>query len=53
MSSKQADFLMKLRDAGQMIADAATELLKSITSQEPELENAPAAVKETTFTTLK
>jgi len=53
MSSKQADFLVKLRDAGQMIADAATELLKSITSQEPELENAPATVKETTFTTLK
>ena len=53
MSSKQADFLMKPRDAGQMIADAATELLKSITSQEPELENEPVAVKETTFTTLK
>jgi hypothetical protein len=53
LTCKQADFLVKLRDAGQMIADAANELLKSITPQELGLENEPAAVKETTFTTLK
>lgn len=53
MSSKQADFLVKLREAGQMITDAANELLKLITPQELRLENEPAAVKETTFTTLR
>ena len=53
MTSKQVDFLVKLRDAGQMIADAANELLKSMTPPEPGLENEPAAVEETAFTTLK
>ena len=53
MTSKQVDFLVKLRDAGQMIADAANEPLKSMAPPDPGLENEPAAVKETTFTTLK
>ena len=56
MSSKQADFLVKLRDAGQMIADAANEFLKSMESMAPSelgLENESAAVNEITFTILK
>lgn len=53
MTSKQADFLAKLHDAGQMIADAANELLKSMTPSEPGLKNEPVAVNELTFTTLK
>jgi hypothetical protein len=53
LTCKQADFLVKLRDAGQMIAKAANELLKSIASSELGLENGAVAVKETTFTTLR
>jgi len=53
MASKQADFLEKLRDAGQIIANAANELLKSMIPSELELENEPQAVKELTFITLK
>ena len=53
MTSKQADFLVKLRDAGQMIADAANEFLNSMAPSGPGLENEPAAVKEMSFTTLK
>ena len=53
MTSKQADFLVKLRDAGQMIADAANALLKSMAPSGPGLENEPTAVKEMSFTTLK
>ena len=53
MASKQADFLVKLRDAGQIIADAANELLKSMIPSELELENEPQAVNELTFITLK
>jgi len=53
MTSKQADFLVKLRDAGQMIADAANELLKSMAPSELGLENEPTTVQELTFATLK
>jgi len=53
MTSKQVDFLVKLRDAGQMIVDAANALLKSITPPELGLENEHAAVNEITFATLK
>ena len=53
MTSKQADFLVKLRDAGQMIADAANEFLKSMAPSELGLENEPTAVQELTFATLK
>ena len=53
MASKQADFLVKLRDAGQMIADAANELLKSMAPSELGLEKEPTSVQELTFATLK
>lgn len=53
MTSKQADFLVKLRDAGQMIADAANELLKSMAPSELGLENEPTSVQELIFATLK
>ncbi len=53
MASTQIDFLTKLRDASQIIADAANELLKSMTPPELGLENAPAAVNEITFSILK
>lgn len=53
MISEQTDFLVKLRDAGQMIADAANELLKSMAPPESGAENEHAAVGEITFTILK
>jgi len=53
MTSKQVDFLVKLRDAGQMIADAANALLKSMAPSELGLEKDHAAVNEITFTILK
>ncbi len=53
MNSKQADFLAKSRDGAQMIADAANETLKSITSPELGLEKEVTAANETTFTILK
>ena len=53
MPSKQADFLVKLRDAGQMIADAANELLASMAPPEHEVRKEHAAVGEITFTILK
>lgn len=53
MPSNQADFLVKLRDAGQMIADAANELLNSMAPPETGLGKEHAAVGEITFTILK
>ena len=53
MSSKQADFLAKLRDAGQIIVDASNELLKSMAPPELGVENKQAAVNELTFSILK
>ncbi len=53
MLNKQADFLVKLRDAGQMIADAANELLASMAPPEHEVRKEHAAVGEITFTILK
>ncbi len=53
MSSKQAEFLVKLRDGAQMLADAASEFLKSMTPPELGLDREPAAVQEITFATLK
>ena len=53
MASKQADFLVKLRDACQTIADASNELLNSMTPPELGLETAHAAVNEVTFAMLK
>jgi hypothetical protein len=55
MSSKQVEFLVKLRDAAQMIADAANEYLETLATPGVK-ENkpaAPATVQETTFTILK
>ena len=53
MTSKQADFLVKLRDAGQIISEAANELLTSMAPPESGLGNDHAAVGEITFTILK
>ncbi len=53
MSSKQADFLVKLRDASQMIADAANELLEAMAPPEIEQEKEQTALEEATFTILK
>lgn len=49
MSSKHVEFMTKLRDACQIIADAANEYIKSVSSPQLEL----TAVQELTFTTLK
>jgi hypothetical protein len=53
MASSQIDFLIKLRDASQIIADAANELLKSMIPPELGLETEPATVSELTFAVLK
>lgn len=54
MINQQIEFLVKLRDASLMIADAADEFLKSLTPPELGLENPePAEIDEITFTTLK
>lgn len=53
MTSQQAELLAKIRDACQMIADAANEFLNSMAPPEPGLEKGHAAVNELTFTTLK
>ena len=53
MTNKQADFLVKARDACQIIVDAANELLKSRTPPENGLTNENATICETTFTILK
>lgn len=48
MSSKQVEFLVKLRDGAQMIADAANDFLETLGPK-----NDKATVLEETFTTLK
>ncbi len=53
MSNKHADFLARLRDGSQMIADAASELLKSMAPLELGLTNEAPAVNEITFAILK
>ena len=53
--SKQVEFLVKLRDGAQIIADAANEYLETLATPGVK-ENkpaAPATVQETTFTILK
>jgi hypothetical protein len=50
MSSRQVDFLVKLRNAGQMIADAGNEYLESMAP--PENKQTASAVLEITFATL-
>lgn len=49
MTSKQVEFLVKIRDACQMLADALNDYMQSVTPPQIEL----TAVQELTFTTLK
>jgi hypothetical protein len=51
MTSKQVEFLVKIRDTCQMFADAANEYIESMAP--PEVKTKAAAVQEITFTTLK
>jgi len=53
MSSRQVEFLVKLRDGAQTIADAAHEYLESLAPQGVKENKEPAAVQEATFTILK
>jgi uncharacterized caspase-like protein len=48
---KQVEFLVKLRDACMLMADAANEYIESMAP--PEVKSQAAAVQEVTFTTLK
>jgi methionine aminopeptidase len=47
--SKQVDFFVKMRDACQMLADAANQYIQSMAPPQTEL----TAVQELTFATLK
>lgn len=49
--NNQVEFLIKLRDANQQMADAANELITSLAP--PEVKAEITAVPETTFTTLE
>ncbi len=51
--NEEADFLVKLRNACLMIADAANEYIKTLAPPEVKLENVAAAVKEETFLMLR
>ena len=53
MTSKQVEFIVKLRDSALMLADAADAFLKSMAPPELGLETQPTAVIETTFVILK
>jgi hypothetical protein len=48
---KQVEFLVKLRDACMLIADAANEYIESMAP--PDVKGQVAAVQEVTFSTLK
>jgi len=50
---KQIEFLVKLRDGCQLIADAANEYIDSMAPPETREKKQVAAVQEITFTTLK
>ncbi len=51
---KQVEFLVKLRDASLMIADAANEFIDALAPPEVrENKKATATVQEVTFTTLR
>jgi hypothetical protein len=50
---KQVEFLVKLRDGCQMIADAANEYIDSMAPPEAKEKTQAAAVQEVTFTILK
>jgi hypothetical protein len=49
--NEQVDFLVKLRDACMLMADAANEYIESIAP--PEVKDQAVAVQEVTFTSLK
>ena len=52
--NKQAEFIVKLRDSAQIIADAANDLLASLAPSELKLENNRLTIPEQpTFTNLK
>ena len=52
--NKQVEFLLKLRDASLMIADAANEYIDSLAPPEvKETNKTTAAVQEATFTMLR
>ncbi|NLF87972.1 hypothetical protein GX563_04025 [Candidatus Bathyarchaeota archaeon] len=52
--NKQVEFLVKLRDASQMLADATNEYIDSLAPPEAkEKNNKTVAVYEINFTTLK
>lgn len=53
MSSRQVEFLVKLRDGAQMIADAANEYLESLAPPGVKENKEPTAVQEATFKILK
>jgi hypothetical protein len=53
MTSKQVEFIVKLRDSALMIAEAADEFLKAMAPPELGLETQPTGVIETTFYILK
>jgi hypothetical protein len=50
---RQVEFLVKLRDGFQMIADAANEYIDSMAPPEDRDKTQAATVHEVTFTTLK
>ncbi len=51
--TNQVDFLVKLRDAALMIADATSEYIETFAPPEVKLENEAPAVNEAAFTELK
>ncbi|MBN1245855.1 hypothetical protein JXA31_09710 [Candidatus Bathyarchaeota archaeon] len=53
MNSKLIEFLVKVRDASQMMADAANEYLDNFAPPSVKDEKATAAVQEIAFSTLK
>ena len=53
MTSKQVEFIVKLRDSALMIVEAADEFLKAMAPPELGLETQPTTVIETTFVILK
>lgn len=53
MSSTQVEFLVKLRDSAQMLADAANEYLESLAPPGVKENKEPAAIQEATFAILK
>jgi len=53
MSNNQAEFLIKLRDGAQIVADAANEYLLSLAPPGISQEKTPTTTQETTFNILK